>query len=83
MDEKETPPNRFESEMTRMMKLVILKLGGLETRFDGLETNVFQIKSDVQVIKGKFSDVAVMAIEDNKRITKLEGEIAELQSDIH
>ena len=83
MDEKETPPSRFESEMTRMMELVILKLGGFETRFDELEKNVSEIKTDVQVIKGQFSDVAVMAIEDNKRITKLEGEVAELQSNIH
>ncbi len=83
MDEKETPPNRFEGEMTRMIELVILKLGGLETRFDNLEKDVSEIKSDVRVIKGQFSDVAVMAIGDNKRITKLEGEVAELQSDIH
>ncbi|MEP6903628.1 MAG: hypothetical protein ABJA66_18035 [Actinomycetota bacterium] len=62
MDEKETSPSRFECEMTRMMELVILKLGGFETRFDGLEKNVSEIKTDVQVIKGQFSDVAVMAI---------------------
>ena len=71
MDEKEASENRFESEMTRMMELVIRKLGYFETRFDSLEKNASEIKSDVQVIKGQFSDVAVMA------------EVAELQGDIH
>lgn len=93
MNEEETPKNRFEGEMMRRMELVILKLGGFETRFDNLEKDVSQIKSDVKdvseiksdvkVIKGQFNDVAVMAIEDNKRITKLESEVAELQSNIH
>ena len=118
MSEEKKPENRFESEMTRMMESVILKLGGfetkfdtletrfdsmetrfdtletrfdsmetrfdtLETRFDSLEKDVSEIKSDVQIIKGQFNDVAVMAIKDNKRITKLEGEVAELQSSIH
>ena len=83
MDKKQKPKNQFEAEMTRMMEAVILKLDGFETRFDNLETDVSEIKSDVRVIKGQFNDVAVMAIEDNKRITKLEGEVAELQSNIH
>ena len=83
MDKKQKAKNQFEAEMTRMMEAVILKLDGFETRFDNLETDVSEIKSDVRVIKGQFNDVAVMAIEDNKRITKLEGEVAEIQSNIH
>ena len=90
MDEKYEPKSRFESEMTRMMETVILKLDGfgtrfdtLETRFDTLEKDVSEIKSDVRVMKGQFSDVTSMVIGDNKRITKLEGEVAELQSNIH
>ncbi len=89
--EKEDPPKtRFESEMTRMMDLAIQKLGGLESRFgglearfDGLEKDVSEIKSDVKVLKGQFSDVALTVIEDSKRITKLEGDVEDLKSNIH
>ena len=83
MDENGQPENRFESEMIRKMDIVIQKLGNHETRFDNLEKGVSEIKADVKVLKGQFSDVAVMAIDDNKRITKLEGEVAELQGNIH
>jgi peptidoglycan hydrolase CwlO-like protein len=83
MDKKQKPKNQFEAEMTRMMETVILKLDGFETRFDNLEKDVSEIKSDVRVMKGQFSGVASMVIGDNKRITKLEGEVAELQNNIH
>ena len=97
MKEKENPPSRFESEMTRLMNVVINKLGehdkrfdnlenrfdNLENRFDNLEKDVSEIKSDVKILKGQFNDVAVMAIEDNKRITKLEKDVEELHSNIH
>ncbi len=90
MEENEKPENKFEVEIMRRIELVILKLGDFETRFDTLEKDVSQIKSDVKdvksdvkVIKGLFNDVAVMAIEDNKRITKLENEVAELKDNIH
>lgn len=93
MDEKEKQPSRFESEMTRLMNTVIDKLGEHDKRFDNLEKDVAQIKSDVnnlsdiksdvRIIKAQFSDVAVMAIEDNKRITKLEKDVEDLQSNIH
>jgi peptidoglycan hydrolase CwlO-like protein len=83
MDEKEKQPSRFESEMTRLMNVVIDKLGEHDKRFDNLEKDVSEVKSDVRIIKGQFSDVAVMAIEDNKRITKLEKDVEDLQSNIH
>jgi archaellum component FlaC len=90
MDEKQKPKNQFESEMTRMMETVILKLEGYEGRFDGLEKRfdhlekeVSEIKSDVRIIKGQFSNVVSTVIEDGKRITRLEGEVAELQGNIH
>ncbi len=97
MERKQKPKNQFESEMTRMMETVILKLDGydsrfdrletrfdrLETRFDHLEKEVSEIKSDVRIIKGQFSDVVSIVIEDGKRITKLEGEVSELQGSIH
>ena len=70
MDENENSENRFQTEMIRKIDLLIQKVGGVETRFDNLESDVSEIKSDVKVLKGQFNDVAVMAIEDNKRITK-------------
>jgi uncharacterized coiled-coil protein SlyX len=97
MSEEETPPSRFESEMTRLMNLAIDKIGGLETKVSGLETKISGLEAKtsslikevaknnqkLDVLTGQFSDVASMVIGDNKRITKLEGEVAELQSNIH
>ena len=80
---EEISDDRFKSEMVRMMETAILKLGEHDTRFDNLEKNISEIKSDVRVLKGQFNDVAVMAIEDNKRITKLESEVEELKGNIH
>jgi predicted nucleic acid-binding Zn-ribbon protein len=86
--------NRFESEMTRMVKLLIGSVGELKTEISGireeLKTEISGVKQELKktnqkldTLIGQFNDVAVMAIEDNKRITKLEGEVAELQSNIH
>lgn len=90
MDEKEKPETTFEKEMTRMMKLAILKLGDLEKevrdntqRIGSLESEVSNNTQILKTLSGQFNDVAVMALEDNKRITKLETEVAELQSNIH
>ena len=76
MDEKEKPENRFEGEMTRMMKVAI---NGIED----LKKELKNTNQKVDIFLGQFNDVAVMAISDNKRITKLEGGIAELQGNIH
>lgn len=66
------------------------RFDSLENKFDSLEQNVSQIKTDVgevkadvKILKAQFSDVAVMAIEDNKRIAKLEKDVEDLQSSIH
>ena len=76
MDEKEKPENRFEGEMTRMMKVAI---NGIED----LKKELKNTNQKVDIFLGQFNDVAVMTISDNKRITKLEGDIAELQGNIH
>ncbi len=90
MEEDKKTENKFEVELMRRMDRVIVKLEGLENDVSGikkgvanLEREVSEIKSDVRVVKGQFSDVAVMAIEDNKRITKLEKDVEDLQSNIH
>ncbi len=76
MVEKEKPENRFEGEMTRMMKVAI---NGIED----LKKELKNTNQKVDILLGQFNDVAVMTISDNKRITKLEGGIAELQGNIH
>ncbi|MGI9054304.1 MAG: hypothetical protein ACR2F2_00740 [Pyrinomonadaceae bacterium] len=97
MEEDKKKENKFEVEMMRRIEHIILNLKDFNTRFDNLEKDVSQIKTgvkdvkadmndvktDIKVIKGQFSDVAVMAIEDNKRIKKLEKDVEELQSNIH
>ena len=82
--------NRFESEMTRMMNLVINKIGGLDDKVSGLENSFSRLEKEVlknsqklDVLTAQFGDVTSMVIGDNKRITKLEGDVAELQSNIH
>ncbi len=76
MNEEENTESRFEGEMTRMMNLVILKL-------DGLEKDMSEVKSDVKILKGQFTDVTQMVLKDNKRITKLETEVEDLKGSIH
>ena len=94
---EEISDDRFKSEVMRLLNKVIAKLGdhdqrfeSIDQRFENLEKDVSEIKidlrevkTDVKVLKGQFSDVAVMAIEDNKRITKLEKDVEDLQSNIH
>ena len=90
MDEKETPPSRFESEMTRMMKTAILSIKGLDSRLANIEKDVSDLKTNVKengrkldTLTDQFGNVVSLVIKNDGRLTKLEGEVAELQSDIH
>ena len=93
MEDNKNRENKFEVELLKRIDRVIVNIKDVETRFDNLEKdvnqiksdvkNISEIKSDVKIIKAQFSDVAVMAIEDNKRITKLEKDVEDLQSNIH
>lgn len=94
---EEISDDRFKSEMMRMMNTVILKLGehdqrfeSIDQRFDKLEEKIDQntedialLKKDVKTLTGKFTDVVGMVLEDNKRITKLEKDVEDLQGNIH
>ena len=94
---EEISDDRFKSEMMRMMNTVILKLGehdqrfeSIDQRFDSLEEKIDRnteeiifVKKDVKILKGQFTDVVGMVLEDNKRITKLEKDVEDLQSNIH
>ena len=80
---------RFEN-IDQRFENIDQRFESIDQRFDNLEKDVFQIKTDVKdvktdvkILKGQFGDVAVMAIEDNKRITKLEKDVEDLQSNIH
>jgi len=59
------------------------KVSGLDSKVSGLKQEVAKNSQKLDVLTAQFSDVASMVIEDNKRITKLEGEVTELQSDVH
>lgn len=90
MEEKDEPKSRFEGEMTRLMNVAISGITDLKTEVSDLKTEVSGLTQEVKktnqkvdVLSGQFSDVVSMVIEDNKRITKLEGEVVELQSNIH
>ena len=90
MEEKGNPESRFQAEMTRKIDLIIQKLGGYDSRFDKLEVDVSEIKQEVtkntqklDILNGQFSEVTKVVIQDGQRITKLETEVADLQSNIH
>jgi len=90
MEENDEPKSRFEGEMTRLMNVAISGITDLKTDVSDLKIEVSELKQEVRktnqkvdVLTAQFSDVASMVIEDNKRITKLESDVAQLQSDIH
>lgn len=66
------------------------RFDGLEQRFDGLERKVDKnteeiilLKKNVKILSAQFTDVVGMVLEDNKRITKLEKEVEDLQGNIN
>ena len=82
--------DRFKSEMTRLMGTVIKKLDSLENRFDGLENQFVGLKKEVvktnqkiDTLSGQFNDVANLVIKNDVRLTKVEFDVAELQSNVH
>lgn len=83
MNEKENPPSRFESEMTRMMETAILAIKGIDSRLSSIEDNVSENGRKLDTLTNQFSDVVSLVIKNDSRVTKLEGEVAELQGNIH
>ena len=78
----ESIDQRFES-IDQRFESIDQRLGNLEKDMSEVKTDLGEVKINVKVLKGQFSDVAVMAIEDNKRITKLEKDVKDLQANIH
>ncbi len=73
-----------------MLQTVIAKLGdhdkrfdSHDRRFDSLEEKVEMSSNQLKILTTQFSEVGIMAIEDNKRISKVEKDIEELQSKAH
>ena len=64
--------NRFESEMTRMMNLVIRKLDGLETDFSTLKGDVSTLKGDVSTLKGDVSEIKEVQKEHSEILKRLD-----------
>lgn len=78
----ESIDQRFES--------IDQRFGSIDQRFDELEQKVDKVaeevgsvKKDVKILSGQFTDVVGMVLEDNKRITKVEKDVEDLQSNIH
>ena len=94
---EEISDDRFKGEVIRLLDTVIVKLGehdkkfdtidqrfeNIDQRFNNLEKDVSEIKSDVKIFKRQFTDVVGMVLEDNKRITKLEKNVEDLQGNFH
>jgi hypothetical protein len=97
MENETISEDRFKGEMTRLMGVVIQKIDGLENRFIGLENrfdglenrfDCLEEKVDkngkkLDILVGQFTDVTSKVIFNDKRLTKVEGDVAELQSNIH
>ena len=58
-------------------------VANLEQGVANLDREVSENGQKLDVLSSQFNDVAVMAIKDNKRITKLEKDVEDLQSNIH
>lgn len=94
---EEISDDRFKSEVMRLLNSVIVKLEdhdqrfeSIDQRFDRLEEKIDQnteeivaVKNDLKIFKGQFTDVVGIVLEDNKRITKLEKDVEDLQGNIH
>lgn len=83
MDEKDTPPSRFESEMTRMMQTAIQTINGMDSRLVNIEKDVSDNGKKIDTLTAQFGEVVSLVINNDGRLTKLEGEVTELQSEIH
>jgi chromosome segregation ATPase len=90
MENETISEDRFKGEMTRLMGVVIQKIDGLENRFIGLENRFDCLEEKVDkngkkldILVGQFTDVTSKVIFNDKRLTKVEGDVAELQSNIH
>lgn len=54
---EEIPEDRFKSEMTRMMKLVITKLEDHDERFDRLENRFDRLANKIDVLSAQISEI--------------------------
>ncbi len=83
MENENISEDRFKGEMTRIMGVVIQKLDGFEKRFDDLEKKVDKNSQKLDLLVGQFTDVTNTVIFNDKRLTKVEIDVVELQSNVH
>ncbi len=58
-------------------------VSGIKQEVSGIKQEVSKNSQKLDILSSQFNDVAVMAIKDNQRITKLEEKVEDLQSNIH
>jgi uncharacterized coiled-coil protein SlyX len=73
---------RFDGLETRFDGLET-RFDGLEIRFDNLEQKVDKNSKKLDILVGQFTDVTSKVIFNDKRLTKVEADVAELQSNVH
>lgn len=65
------------------MNVVIDRIGSLENKVSGVEKELTKNSQKSDVLTEQFGDVTSMVIDHDQRITKLDGDVAGLQSSIH
>lgn len=94
---EELPDDRFKSEVMRLLNTVVVKLEDHDRRFESIDRRfesiedkldrnteeIIAVKNNVKILSAQFTDVVGMVLEDNKRITKLEKDVEDIQSKIH
>ncbi len=73
---------RFES-IDQKFESIDQKFDGLEKKIDKNTEEIVAVKNNVNILSAQFTDVVGMVLDDNKRTTKLEKDVEDLQSNIH
>ena len=73
---------RFEN-IDQRFESIDQRFDGLEQKVDKNTEEILLVKKNLQILSNQFTDVVGMVLEDNKRITKLEKDVEDLQSNIH
>ncbi len=91
------PHENNMAEVLRLLKTVIVKVDGLATDMKDVKTDVGDLKTDVREIRvnlnrvdakvdlltGRFEDVAGVVIKDTQRIASLDDRVDTLESKVH
>ncbi len=74
----------------KILETLVKKVDGLADdarsnsfKLDRLENMIDGLTSNVKTLSGQFSDVGIMAIDDHKRVGKLEERVGVLEAEVH